>query len=136
MAYSKAYDKDGAWVRQVAEGTAKHGLRTVIGLHAYEGGTGATLREDITVLEGAPIEGICLFREGAFILADTVEGKLRIFNPLDAPVTALSGGDDPIALDAPILPGEERLLSVAAPQELHAFTEAGEVCVYLAGSAG
>lgn len=136
MAYSKAYDKDGAWVRMVAEGTARRGLRTVMGLHAYEGGTVSTLREDIAALEGAPIEGICLFREGAFVLADAEEGSLRIFNPLDKPVTALSGGDDPIALDAPILPGEERLLDAAAPQELHAFTEAGEVCVYLAVSAG
>lgn len=133
MAYSQAYGKDGAWVRGVAEGTAKRGLRTVMGLHAYEGGSGDTLREDIAALEGAPIEGICLFREGAFVMADMAQGKLRIFNPLDRPVTALMDGSAPIALDAPILPGEERLLDVSTvPAQLRAFADAAEVSVYLA----
>lgn len=132
MAYSQAYEKGGAWVRSVAEGTAKRGLRTVMGLHAYEGGTGDTLREDIAALEGAPIEGVCLFREGAFVLADMLEGELRIFNPLDKPVTALMDGEESIALDAPVLPGEERLLD-ASPKQLRAFANDTEVPVYLAG---
>lgn len=134
MAYSKAYDKDGAWVRMVAEGTAKRGLHTVMGLHAYEGGTGDTLREDMAALEGAPVEGVCLFREGAFVMAFAEGGTLQVFNPLDAPVTALCDGDSPIALDSPILPWEERTLQIAAaPERLRAFTEAGEVCIHLAG---
>lgn len=133
MAYSQAYGKDGAWVRGVAEGTARRGLRTVMGLHAYEGGTGDTLREDMAALEGAPIEGICLFREGAFVMADMLEGELRIFNPLDKPVTALCDGESPITLDTPILPGEERLLAVAAiPSQLRAFADAAEVSIHLA----
>lgn len=137
MAYSKAYDKDGTWVRQVAEGTAKRGLRTVMGLHAYDGGTGETLREDIAALKGAPIEGICLFREGAFAVADMAGERLRIFNPLDAPITALTDGDRPIALDRPIPPGEKRMLGVVpAPERLQAFTAAGEVCIYFAPSTG
>lgn len=137
MAYSQAYGKDGPWVRQVAEGTARRGLRTVMGLHAYEGGTGETLRADLAALTGAPIEGVCLFREGAFVLADAVEGSLRLFNPLDVPVTALSDGEVPIVLEAPILPGEERLLSgIPAPRQLRAFTEQGEICIYLDGYAG
>lgn len=133
MAYSQAYGKDGAWVRGVAEGTAKRGLRAVMGLHAYEGGTGDTLRGDMAALEGAPIEGICLFREGAFVMADMAQGKLRVFNPLDAAITALSDGETPIALEKPILPGEERLLDVSTvPAQLRAFADAAEVSVYLA----
>lgn len=132
MAYSKAYGKDGAWVRQVAEGTARRGLRTVMGLHAYEGGTGDTLREDIAALKGAPIEGVCLFREGAFVMAQGECGALWVFNPLDKAVTGLSDGTAPIPLDAPILPGEERRLPIAAPARLKAFTEDGEVCIFLA----
>lgn len=136
MAYSKAYDKDGAWVRSVAEGTAKRGLRTVMGLHAYEGGTGDTLREDIAALKGAPVEGICLFREGAFVMAFPAEGALQVFNPLDEPLVVLADGDCAIPLDSPILPGEERTLPIShTPVHLKAFTAAGEVCIYLAGSA-
>ena len=132
MAYSKAYGKDGAWVRQVAEGTAKRGLHTVMGLHAYEGGTGETLREDIAALTGAPIEGICLFREGAFVMAFAGDQSLQVFNPLDVPLTALADGDSPIALDSPILPGEERTLPCPhVPDRLRAFTDAAEVCIHL-----
>ncbi len=133
MAYSKAYDKDSAWVRQVAQGTARRGLRTVMGLHAYEGGTGSTLRADIAALSGAPVAGVCLFREGAFVMAFAEGRSLRIFNPLEAPLCSLTDGDDPIPLDTPILPGEERMLRLSArPDRLKAFTAAGEVCVYLA----
>lgn len=136
MAYSQAYGKDGAWVRQVSEGTAKRGLRTVMGLHAYEGGTGETLRQDIAALKGAPMEGICLFREGAFVAAFAEDHALQVFNPLDNPIVSLADGDSPIALDSPILPGEERTLRISsAPDHLKAFTAAGEVCIYLAGSA-
>lgn len=133
MAYSKAYDQDSAWVRGVAEGTAGRGLRTVMGLHAYEGGTGETLRQDIAALDGAPIEGTCLFREGAFVMAWDEGKELRIFNPLDQPVTALADGECKLSLDNPIQPGEERVLRMnASLMQLKAFTDAGEVCVYLA----
>ena len=131
MAYSQAYGKDGAWVRQVAEGTAKRGLRTVMGLHAYEGGTGDTLRADIAALRDAPVEGICLFREGACVMAFAEGNVLRVFNPLESPVTALSDGEAPIALDGPLQPGEERSLIVPTPRQLRAFTAAGEAPVYL-----
>lgn len=136
MAYSQAYGKDGPWVREVAEGTVRRGLRTVMGLHAYEGGTGDTLRKDIAALEGAPIGGVCLFREGAFVMAFAQAGALCIFNPLNVPVTALTDGDEPLPLKTPILPGEERLLHAASlPRRLRAFTEDGEVCIYLADAA-
>ena len=136
MAYSQAYGKDGAWVRQVAEGTAKRGLRTVVGLHAYEGGTGSTLRADIAALDGAPAEGVCLFREGAFVMAFAEKKGLRIFNPLEQPVTALRCGEEEIPLEAPVQPGEERLVPcVKGAANLRAFTAAGEVCVYAADPA-
>ena len=133
MAYSKAYDKDGAWVRQVAQGTAKHGLRTVMGLHAYEGGTGDTLREDMAALQNSPAEGICLFREGAFVMAFAEDGTMQLFNPLDKPITALFDGEHHLPLDGTILPGEKRTLRIAStPKRLRAFAEAGEVCIHLA----
>ena len=131
MAYSNAYGKDAAWVRSVAQGTLKRGLRVVMGLHAYEGGTGDTLRGDAASLEGVPVDGVCLFREGAFVVADTAEEKLRIFNPLDVPVISLCDGDSPLALDSPILSGEERLLDLShIPAKLRAFTGDQEVCIY------
>ena len=69
MAYAKAYKKDAHWVRDVAQGTLKRGLRTVVGLHAYEGGTGLSLKEDIAALQKTAVDGVCLFREGAFAMA-------------------------------------------------------------------
>jgi len=137
MAYSKAYDKDGAWVRQVAQGTARRGLRTVMGLHAYESGTGDTLREDMAALKDAPVEGVCLFREGASVMAFAEEQTLRIFNPLTEAIHALTSGGCSIPLTTPIRPGEERTLPVSAhPDTLRAFGADGEVCIYLAGTAG
>ena len=47
MAYSRAYEQDSAWVRRVAEGAHAMHVRTVMGLHAFEGGTGASLLDDI-----------------------------------------------------------------------------------------
>lgn len=136
MAYSQAYDKGGQWVRQVAEGTLKRGLRTVMGLHAYEGGTGATLREDIAALADAPIDGICLFREGAFAMAYAEGEKLQIYNPLDKTITGIIARKDAqrITLENGILPGEERsLLLPFEPDSLRVFSGDTEVSVYLAG---
>ena len=36
MAYSQAYGKGGEWVRDVALGTMKRGMKTIVGVHAYE----------------------------------------------------------------------------------------------------
>jgi len=131
MAYSKAYDKDGAWVRMVADGTAERGLRTVVGLHAYEGGTADTLRADMAALQGAPIEGVCLFREGAFVMAYPDGDNLRCFNPLDVPVRVTANDVPLMTID----PGRETLLPSAAPSaRLRAFTDVGEACIYLPGT--
>ena len=135
MAYSRAYERDSAWVRQVAEGAhAKH-VRTVMGLHAFEGGTGASLLDDIRALQGAPTEGICLFREGAFVMARADGGCLWLYNPLPAPVTAVTADERRLPLDTLLLEGEERNVPISAPlKSLRAFAGEKEVCIYLAGT--
>lgn len=135
MAYSQAYEKDGAWVRKVAEGALKRKIRTVMGLHAFEGGTGVTLLHDIAALKGAPTEGVCLFREGAFAMARAEGGRLWLYNPLPSPVTAVQAGDVPLPLNAPLGPGEEGNIPISAsPKRLRIFSGEREVCVYLAGT--
>ena len=135
MAYSQAYGQDGAWVRRVAEGTHKRGLKTIMGLHAYEGGTGVTLKADIAALDGAPIEGTCLFREGAFVQAYMEGNILHLVNTLDVPITkAYTNNNCPLPLENnPILPGDARSFPLASrPDFLSAFTGDKEVCVYFA----
>lgn len=137
MAYSQAYGKDGGWVRRVAEGAHKRNVRTVMGLHAFEGGTGGTLLEDIRALKGAPTEGICLFRAGAFVMAWHDGGRLWLYNPLEASVTAVLADGEPLPLRTPLEPGEESSVPLSAfPKEIRAFTEDREVCAYLAGTDG
>ncbi len=135
MAYSKAYDKDAAWVRDVALGTMKRGMKTVVGVHAYEGGTGESLQADIAGLADVPVEGVCLFREGATAMAFPCEGGVSLYNPLDETVTrveALRGGGS-AAIECSILPGEEKTVPLPfAPQTLRVFTGDKESCVYLA----
>lgn len=134
MAYSRAYGKDSRWVRDVAAGTLRRGLRTVMGLHAYEGGTGVTLREDINALRSEPVDGVCLFREGAFVLAvQEDDHTLWIRNPLDKPVTALLSCGREIPLEAPVLPGGECRVPVPCPPgDLRAFCAEEECCIFLA----
>ena len=111
----------------------KRGLDTVMGLHAYDGGTGPSLAADIAALRDTAIGGICLFREGAFALAFTDGRRVTLVNALDAPITALCPGEgEPlITLESAILPGEER--SIPLPCTLGAlriFTGETEACVY------
>ena len=132
MAYSQAYGKDGCWVREVAEGTLRRGLRTVVGLHAYEGGTGATLREDLDALRGLPVDGVCLFREGAFVLAVKDGKDLLIRNPLDKPITALQASGEKILLKDPVPPkGESRIPVPWVSDELRVFSGEEECPVFL-----
>ena len=134
MAYSKAYEKDGNWVRSVAQGTMKRGLKAIMGLHAYEGGTAATLKADICALNGAAIEGICLFREGAFAAAVPEDDKLRLINMLDQPITSVSDPDGAslLASGQTVAPGEDILLPDASGS-ISAFCGDHEVCVFMLG---
>lgn len=134
MAYSQAYEKDGAWVRQVAEGTLKFGVRVIMGLHAYDGGTAETLRQDLAALKGLPIDGVCLFREGAFVPLFSEGDRLTLYNALNCPLTSLQAGIHSEVLDPPIQPGEERSIDFPWPQdEIRVFSGETEVCVYVAG---
>ena len=131
MAYSQAYGQDSRWVRTVAAGTLRRGLRTVVGLQAYEGGTGATLREDLAVLRDEPVDGVCLFREGAFVLALQEGTELLIRNPLDKPVSALQACGRKIPLQEPVLPGTESRVSLpCVPEDLRAFSGEEECCIF------
>ncbi len=135
MSYSCAYEKDAAWVKTVAEGTAKYGIKTVAGLHAFEGGTGVTLAQDIAALKDAAVEGICLFREGAFVMAYLQQNVLTLWNALEEPITSvkLCADGKEISLDVLLAPGEERQLSAPfAPEVLRVFGSDGEKSVYLA----
>ena len=132
MAYSRAYGQDSAWVRSVADGALARKLRTVAGLHAYEGATGETLRNDIAALKDAKIGGICLFREGAFVMAREEGRTLWMYNPLKKPVTALSAGDAPVPLAAFVAPGEEGRVPLPCPAAgLRAWSGGDEVPVFL-----
>ena len=134
MAYSKAYEKDSYWVRDVAEGTLKRGLRTVVGLHAYEGGTGPSLLADMAAVRQTAADGICLFRDGAFAMAIADGQHIRLVNTLDQPITAVSAGADGaiMALDSAVLPGEERSIALSSvPDILRVFTAEKEAPVIL-----
>ncbi len=135
MAYSQAYGKDGAWVRDVALGTMKRGMQTIVGVHAYEGGTGETLQKDIAALQDVPVAGVCLFREGATVLAFPAEGGIDVHNPLEEAVTRMAArrGEEWVGIDCTIQPGEEKNVPLAfAPEGLRAFTGEKEVSIYLA----
>ncbi|MBP3656623.1 MAG: family 10 glycosylhydrolase [Clostridia bacterium] len=134
MAYSKAYEKDSSWVRAVADGTLRRGLRTIMGLHAYEGGTGPSLQEDADALCGAAVDGICLFREGAFAMAFSTGRELCLCNTLDAPITAIRAdeSDSLITPANPILPGTEARVALPhVPHTLRIYTDKAEACVWL-----
>lgn len=135
MAYSQAYGKDGAWVRDVALGTMKRGMKTIVGVHAYEGGTGETLQADIAALQDLPVAGVCLFREGATVLAFPAEGGIDVHNPLEEAVTRIDAcrGEEWVSIDCTIQPGEEKKVPLAFETEgLRAFTGEKEVSIYLA----
>ena len=134
MAYSKAYEKDSGWVRTVAEGTLKHGLKTVMGLHAYDGGTGPSLQADIAVLDRTAVDGVCLFREGAFAPVIADGRSVTLINTLENPITALlpAPGEAIITPIQAIAPDEERRIALpCAPDRIRIFTGEAEACVYL-----
>lgn len=134
MAYSQAYQKDGQWVRMVAEGALKKGMRTVIGLHAYEGGTASSLHADIHALAQTSADGICLFRYGAFAIALPERNTLRIINTLDQPITALTSscGTSLLPADEILLPGDEATCPLPSPgSALRVFCGEAEACLYL-----
>ncbi|HHT14453.1 MAG TPA: family 10 glycosylhydrolase [Clostridiales bacterium] len=134
MAYSQAYHKDGDWVRDVALGAMKRGLKTIVGVHAYEGGTAETLRADIAAVRDLPVEGVCLFREGAYGMAFADGVLVDLYNPLDTTITLLKAlrGNERASVECSVLPGEEKTIKLPFEAEaLRAFSGEKEVCIYL-----
>ena len=134
MAYSKAYDQDGQWVKRVAEGSIKRGLKTIVGLHAYEGGTGLSLQEDIAALKDTPVHGVCLFREGATVLAYACEREVCVYNPLPEAISRIiaCAGKDTFEIAETIMPGEEKCFTFPfEPGTARVFSENAECSVYL-----
>ena len=134
MAYSRAYGQQAQWVRRVAEGTLKSGMKTMVGLHAYEGGTGISLQQDRMALEGAPVEGICLFREGALALAFAKEKEMAVLNALPVAITRIiaSNAEDAAAVACRIEPDTEASFCLSFhPQTLQVFSDEKECCVFL-----
>ena len=133
MAYSHAYRKDSRWVRSVAEGTLKKGLRAVMGLHAYDGGTAASLHADMHALGQIPVCGVCLFRFGAFAVAIPDGASLRIINPLDQPITSVTSAGGDALLGGALAPGcETRIPLPPTCSLLRAFCGDSEICLYTA----
>lgn len=134
MAYSQVYGQDAQWVKRVAEGSMKRGLKTIMGLHAYEGGTGPQLLQDLAALGNTPVEGVCLFREGAFAMAYAQGKELTVWNALDKELTSIQafGGAETCVLDGPILPGEEkRWILPFEAESLRSFAGGKEQSIYL-----
>ena len=128
MAYSKAYGKDAQWVREVAQGTMRRGLQTLVGLHAYEGGTGPSLRADLEALQDSGAAGACLFREGAFAMGFVQSDGLTIVNALDEPITRIDAGE--VQQSVLIRPGEAYDLRTES-RDIRIFAGEKEKCIYL-----
>ena len=115
-------------------GTMKRGLKTITGLHAFDGGTGLSLSRDIAALSDTAAEGICLFRYGAFISAAAADGGLIVYNPLEKPVTALHihQNGEFFSIAVCIEQGEETQISLPfIPDRLEAFSGDTPLCIFL-----
>ena len=110
MAYSKAYGKGGDWMEEVAGGTLRYGVPTLVGVQAYEGGCAESLRRDIEAAgRVGGIAGVCLFREGAFAAAYRDPDGLTLTNPTASPLAScvIEGDGVEARFDGPVGPGEE-----------------------------
>ncbi|MBR6008394.1 MAG: family 10 glycosylhydrolase [Clostridia bacterium] len=135
MAYSIAYSMDDAWVRKVTIGALRFGPKVLTGLHAYEGGTGETLKKDMAAVLGVEgVSGVCLFRYGTAVLALVNGNKLTVTNPTDAPVTALelSGGKGKQGFEMTIPSGESVDIPYSAGYDaLRAWSGDKEICAFM-----
>ena len=134
MAYSHAYARDERWVAAVAQGTLKHGMRTIVGLHAYEGATGSSLKRDWQAAASTPAQGVCLFREGATALACTDGAEVCVHNTLDESITEVvcRNGAEQAVIKQTVAPGCWAAFRSPFPvQELSVFCAETEKCVFL-----
>lgn len=134
MSYSAAYKEGPEWVRKTAEVSMRRGLKTAVGLHAYEGGTGASLLADEKILADLPLHGIALFREGATAMAFADDRELMVYNAMDdslSRIEAVAGGDV-VSFEKVLSSGEEAHLKLPfAPEYIRVFAGEVEKCVYL-----
>ena len=134
MSYSRAYGKGADWVAETAAGTLRYGVKTLVGVQSYEGGTGLTLRDDLLAAEKSGAAGACLFREGAAVWAFPGEGKISLLNPFPGPIAScrISSGEESAEIGTPLEPFTEREFAVPfRPQAVQAFDADGrEVCVF------
>ena len=129
MAYSRAYGKGPVWVREAAEGTLRHGVKTLVGIQAYEGGTAVQARDDIRAAEASGAEGVCLFREGGSVWAFREGGMLTLVNPLPRAVSVCRVTEEGTerTLETPVGPRQEASFAVSGtPDGLHILDEAGQ----------
>ena len=134
MAYSNAYDKDSLWVRSVAEGTIRRGMKTVMGLHAYDGGTGESLTDDVASLEDSDTAGVCFFRYGAFAMILQEKQGVCVVNTLSQPITEIQPcpSGESMILNPPVLPGEEQQIVLPFhPDSIRIFSGESELCAFL-----
>ncbi len=135
MAYSRAYEQDAKWVKRVAEGAMKRGLKTIMGLHAFEGGSGLSLKADIEALRDTQVSGICLFREGATAMACPDGRSLTMYNALDQTITKVvcSDGEAAFEYTSAIAPGDEAIIHLPfAAGAVQVYTGETEASIYLA----
>lgn len=135
MSYSRTYQQGSEWVAMVARNTLRCGLPTLAGIHAFEGGTGQTVQEDVTAalaVEG--ICGVCLFRAGAVMLAWADAHELRLYNPSSSTLSrlVLQSGEQSVSVQITLPPYQE--ITVSSPFRavlVRAFAGDTELPVYL-----
>ncbi|MBR4961076.1 MAG: family 10 glycosylhydrolase [Clostridia bacterium] len=133
MAYTKSYDKDGTWLRMLAENCDRRGLKTVMGLQAFPEATGVSLREDISALTGTSAHGICLFREGSCCMGYVTGRELTVYNATEGEITGICAyrGEETAEIQVVLEPGaEKRLLLPFAADTLRVFRGETELSVF------
>ena len=134
MAYTKSYEKDGVWLRKLAENSVGMGLKTVMGLQAFAESTGITLRDDIAALQNVPTDGICLFREGSCAMAYRNGRGLTVYNATECTITgvAASCGSENEKWQTELAPGSEKQFCLPFTADtVRAFSGEQEICIYM-----
>ena len=128
MIYSRAFDKDEKWVAMAAAGAVKYGVKTLAGLHAYDGGTAESLMKDAEAARGVPgVCGTCLFREGAFVWAAFDGHTLTVENTTEMGVTRILTAEEELPVS--VLPGETKEISVrSSSASVRFFSGDKEMC--------
>ena len=110
----------------------------MVGLHAYEGGTGLSLSLDRRAAEAVPgVEGVCLFREGAFVWAFREGRSMTLLNPLPKAAAScrITAAGEEAVVETPVGPGEERIFDLPFSPDLVRVYDAdgSELCALTAG---